>query len=141
MGQFRSLFMVSLLPFATAWVARSKLASSPVALYARLFIGIDIAYNVFERHVLANADTGQARTRASFGKTAIPFGAGGFHGGTAGRLRRTPSRLRPDLRIADASPAARHLQREITSMHRNQTRRLRNSCFLGRHAMTENCGD
>lgn len=60
---FAHLFMVSLLPFATAWVARSKLASSPVVLYAGLFIGIDIAYNVFERHVLANADTGQMPER------------------------------------------------------------------------------
>jgi len=31
---FVHLFMVSLLPFATAWAARTRLASSPVALYA-----------------------------------------------------------------------------------------------------------
>jgi uncharacterized membrane protein len=31
---FVHLFMVSLLPFATAWVARTRLASSPVAFYA-----------------------------------------------------------------------------------------------------------
>lgn len=62
---FAHLFLVSLLPFATAWVARTKLASSPVALYAALFVCIDIAYNVFERHVLARADAAQvsARTR------------------------------------------------------------------------------
>ncbi len=53
---FVHLFMVSLLPFATAWIARTRLASSPVAFYAGLFVCIDIAYNVFEREVLARAE-------------------------------------------------------------------------------------
>ena len=56
---FVHLFMVSLLPFATAWIARTRLASSPVAFYAGLFVCIDIAYNVFEREVLAHADATQ----------------------------------------------------------------------------------
>ena len=54
---FIHLFMVSLLPFATAWVARTQLASSPVAFYAGPFVCVDIAYNVFEREVLARAET------------------------------------------------------------------------------------
>jgi uncharacterized membrane protein len=53
---FVHLFMVSLLPFATAWIARTRLASSPVAFYGGLFVCIDIAYNVFERDVLVRAD-------------------------------------------------------------------------------------
>jgi uncharacterized membrane protein len=53
---FIHLFAVSLLPFATAWIARTRLASSPVALYAGLFLCIDLAYNAFEREVLAGAD-------------------------------------------------------------------------------------
>jgi uncharacterized membrane protein len=56
---FVHLFMVSLLPFATAWIARTKLASSPVVLYAGLFVCVDIAYNVFEYKVLARADATQ----------------------------------------------------------------------------------
>jgi TMEM175 potassium channel family protein len=60
---FVHLFMVSLLPFATAWIARTRLASSPVAFYAGLFVCIDIAYNVFERDVLAHADATQASER------------------------------------------------------------------------------
>jgi hypothetical protein len=40
--------LVSLLPFATAWIARTRLASSPVVFYAGLFVCVDIAYNVFE---------------------------------------------------------------------------------------------
>src|SRR5258707_6602967 len=61
---FVHLFMVSLLPFATAWIARTRLASTPVAFYAGLFVCIDIAYNVFERDVLAQADATQVSERA-----------------------------------------------------------------------------
>jgi len=53
---FVHLFMVSLLPFATAWIARTRLASPAVTFYAGLFVCIDIAYNVFEREVLVRAD-------------------------------------------------------------------------------------
>jgi uncharacterized membrane protein len=53
---FVHLFTVSLLPFATAWIAHTRLASSPVVFYAGLFVCIDIAYKVFERQVLAGAD-------------------------------------------------------------------------------------
>src|SRR5438034_7706796 len=52
---FVHLFMVSLLPFATAWVARTRLASAPVVSYAALFVCIDIAYNAFERRVSARS--------------------------------------------------------------------------------------
>jgi uncharacterized membrane protein len=60
---FVHLFMVSLLPFATAWIARTELASSPVVFYAGLFVCIDIAYNVFEREVLATATHMSERMR------------------------------------------------------------------------------
>jgi len=60
---FVHLFMVSLLPFATAWISRTRLASSPVAFYAGLFVCIDVAYNVFEREVLAGADTTRVSRR------------------------------------------------------------------------------
>jgi len=52
---FIHLFMVSLLPFATSWIARTRLGSSPMVFYAGLFVCIDIAYNVFEHQVLAKA--------------------------------------------------------------------------------------
>jgi len=60
---FAHLFLVSLLPFATAWIARTRLASSPVVFYAGLFICIDVAYNIFEREVLARADATQVSER------------------------------------------------------------------------------
>jgi len=59
---FTHLFMVSFLPFATAWVARTRLASSAIVFYAGLFVCIDIAYNVFERNVLAQADAREVST-------------------------------------------------------------------------------
>ena len=60
---FVHLFMVSLLPFATAWIARTELASAPVVLYAGLFVCVDLAYNVFEQQVLARADVAQVSVR------------------------------------------------------------------------------
>jgi uncharacterized membrane protein len=53
---FGHLFMVSLLPFATAWVARTRLSSPAVVSYAALFVCIDIAYNFFEREILVRAN-------------------------------------------------------------------------------------
>ena len=65
---FVHLFAVSLVPFATAWVARSQMAPVPVAVYAALFLSVDLAYLIFERAVLAQADRtlmpDQARKRA-----------------------------------------------------------------------------
>jgi uncharacterized membrane protein len=61
---FVHLFLVSLVPFATAWVARTHLASSPVAFYAGLFVCVDTAYNVFERDVLARAAATHVSERA-----------------------------------------------------------------------------
>ena len=62
---FVHLFAVSLLPFATAWIARTRLGSSPMVFYAGLFVCIDIAYNLFERQILTSADAAEvsARTR------------------------------------------------------------------------------
>jgi uncharacterized membrane protein len=53
---FVHLFFVSLVPFTTAWIARTHLASAPVALYAGIFVCIDLAYRVFERQAFDQAD-------------------------------------------------------------------------------------
>jgi uncharacterized membrane protein len=60
---FAHLFMVSLVPFATAWVSRTRLASPPVVFYAGVFVCVDIAYNAFEREVLSRADATQVSDR------------------------------------------------------------------------------
>src|SRR5215469_7959780 len=60
---FVHLFLVSLLPFATAWIARTRLASSPMMFYAGLFVAIDIAYNLLEHQVLVAADPAHVAAR------------------------------------------------------------------------------
>ena len=52
---FAHLFGISLVPFATAWVAATHLASVPVAIYAAVFVGVNVAYLVFERLALRQA--------------------------------------------------------------------------------------
>lgn len=52
---FAHLFFVSLLPFATAWIARTELAHAPVIVYATLCVITDGAYNLFEDEVLRNS--------------------------------------------------------------------------------------
>ena len=60
---FAYLFMVALVPFATGWVARTRLAAPAVVLYAGLFVCVDLAYNIFEREVLARAETAHISER------------------------------------------------------------------------------
>jgi uncharacterized membrane protein len=60
---FVHLFMVSFLPFATAWIARTRLASSPLMFYAGLFVCIDLAFNAFEHKVLTSADAARVSER------------------------------------------------------------------------------
>ncbi len=52
---FTLLFMVSLVPFSTAWVARTHLAAVPVFIYAAVFILVELTYFQFERHASAQA--------------------------------------------------------------------------------------
>lgn len=43
-GNFAHLFAVSLIPFTTQWVAESELAASPVAVYAAVFVAVNVTY-------------------------------------------------------------------------------------------------
>jgi uncharacterized membrane protein len=45
-GNFAHLFSVSLVPFSTAWIAGSRLAAIPVALYAAVFVLVNATYLV-----------------------------------------------------------------------------------------------
>jgi uncharacterized membrane protein len=53
---FLHLFLVSLVPFATQWAARTGLAPVAVAAWAFVFVCVDAAYLLFERAVLDQAD-------------------------------------------------------------------------------------
>jgi uncharacterized membrane protein len=105
---FAHLFMVSFLPFATAWLARTRLASSAIVFYAGLFVCIDIAYNAFEHQVLANADVTQvsARMRRLARRRSLVVLCG-LRDRYAGWDRCAARRLRSDMRSPDPALAAR----------------------------------
>ncbi len=52
---FAHLFFVSLVPFATAWMADTKLARAPVITYALLFVATDGMYNLFEIEIFRHS--------------------------------------------------------------------------------------
>lgn len=56
---FAHLFAVSLLPFATNWMADSRLSAAPVAVYGGLFLVVNLIYLAFEREVIRQADPHQ----------------------------------------------------------------------------------
>jgi uncharacterized membrane protein len=60
---FAHLLLVSLLPFTTAWMAQTRLASTPVMVYAGLFVCTDGAYNLLEHHILNRTDELSDRAR------------------------------------------------------------------------------
>ena len=63
---FIHLFFVSLLPFATAWIAQTELAQAPVVVYTTLFFVTDGAYNLLESEILRNSsDFSAAEYRAT----------------------------------------------------------------------------
>ena len=61
---FLHLFLVSLVPFATQWAARTSLSGLAVAAWALVFVCVDGAYLLFERAVMAQADLSLAPPKA-----------------------------------------------------------------------------
>ena len=53
---FAHLFAVSLVPVSTAWVAVTRFAAAPVAVYAAVFVMVNSAYVAFVWEVLAQAE-------------------------------------------------------------------------------------
>jgi len=75
---FVHLFVVSLVPFSTAWVADTKLAAVPVFVYAAVFVLVNLAYIPFEWHALAFAPNEEisARTRRfAKARSSVTLGA------------------------------------------------------------------
>ncbi|WP_035353297.1 TMEM175 family protein [Edaphobacter aggregans] len=52
---FVHLFLISLVPAITAWMAATKLAAAPVFVYALVFVLVETAYIAFERTALSQA--------------------------------------------------------------------------------------
>src|SRR5262245_24605553 len=60
---FAHLFMVSLVPFSTAWVADTRLAAVPVSVYAAVFVLVNLAYCAFVWEALAQAEVEEVSAR------------------------------------------------------------------------------
>jgi uncharacterized membrane protein len=60
---FAHLFMVSLVPFSTVWVADTRLAAVPVSVYAAVFVLVNLAYCAFVWEALAQADVEKVSAR------------------------------------------------------------------------------
>jgi uncharacterized membrane protein len=60
---FAHLFMVSLVPFSTAWVADTRLAAVPVFVYAAVFVLVNLVYCAFMWEVLAQAEVEEISAR------------------------------------------------------------------------------
>ena len=52
---FAHLFMVSLVPVTTVWIAATRFAAAPVFVYALVFVLIETAYIAFEGEALSQA--------------------------------------------------------------------------------------
>jgi uncharacterized membrane protein len=53
---FAHLFSVSLVPFSTAWIARTQLASEPISLHAAVFVLVNVTYVALLRETLERAE-------------------------------------------------------------------------------------
>jgi uncharacterized membrane protein len=52
---FAHLFMTSLLPFSTAWIAETRLAAGPVLFYAAVFVMVNVAFLGYQQETLSQA--------------------------------------------------------------------------------------
>ena len=73
---FAHLFMVSLVPAATAWMAATRLAAAPVFVYALVFVLVETAYISFEHTAFSQATEQElpyARRKAARVRSYVAF--------------------------------------------------------------------
>lgn len=73
---FAHLFMVSLVPATTAWMAGTRFAAVPVFVYALVFVLVEIAYIAFENIAFSQAtdqELPHERRRAAHVRSCIAF--------------------------------------------------------------------
>lgn len=56
---FAHLFMTSLIPFSTAWIADTRLAAGPVLVYAAVFVMVNIAFLGYQQEALSQASNSE----------------------------------------------------------------------------------
>jgi uncharacterized membrane protein len=52
---FAHLFLTSLIPFSTAWIAATRFAAGPVVVYAAVFVMVNIAFLGYQQEALSQA--------------------------------------------------------------------------------------
>jgi uncharacterized membrane protein len=60
---FAHLFMTSLIPYSTAWIAGTKLAAGSVFFYAAVFVLVNIAFLGYQQEALSQASTTEVSLR------------------------------------------------------------------------------
>jgi len=60
---FGHLFMTSLIPYSTAWIAGTKLAAGSVFFYAAVFVLVNIAFLGYQQEALSQANTSEVSLR------------------------------------------------------------------------------
>ena len=60
---FVHLFMTSLIPYSTAWIAGTKLAAGSVFFYAAVFVLVNIAFLGYQQEALSQASTSEVSLR------------------------------------------------------------------------------
>jgi uncharacterized membrane protein len=60
---FAHLFMTSLIPYSTAWIAGTKLAAGSVFFYAAVFVLVNIAFLGYQQEALSQASTSEVSMR------------------------------------------------------------------------------
>jgi uncharacterized membrane protein len=63
-GNFAHLFAVSLMPFATAWIASTRLGAVPVAFYAGVFFLVNVTYLLLCREAVDRSAPHKIEPRA-----------------------------------------------------------------------------
>ena len=57
------LFMTSLIPYSTAWIADTKLAAGSVIFYATVFVLVNVAFLGYQQEALSQASTSEVSLR------------------------------------------------------------------------------
>lgn len=74
---FTHMLSASLVPFATAWVAESRLAAVPVFVYAAVIILVNLSYHAFAYEVVPRARIGEINPvtrRRALARSTITLG-------------------------------------------------------------------
>ena len=73
------MFMLSLLPFATAWMGDSRYANAPTALYGMVMLGLALAWMLLERSLIASNGGRESKLAKALGADWKTFASGGLN--------------------------------------------------------------